>query len=83
MVEDVGAAEEHRRRAQEFERDGSYSEAVAAYREAIRLDPTDASTHVRLGVALRSAGQDEEANRAFHTALTLRAAGAPDAHAAL
>lgn len=76
MVRDVAAAEEQRRRAEALERDGSYHEAVAAYREAIRLDPADASTHVRLGVALRSAGEDEEANRVFRAALDLQARAA-------
>jgi Flp pilus assembly protein TadD len=73
MVRDVAAAEQQRQRAEALERDGSYREAVAAYREAIRLDPANASTHVRLGVVLRSAGEDEEANRVFRAALELQA----------
>jgi Flp pilus assembly protein TadD len=72
MLRDVSGAEAQRRRAEELERDGLYGEAVEAYREAARLDPADASAHVRLGVALRGTGQDEEANRAFHAALTLQ-----------
>lgn len=72
MLRDVAAAQEQRRKARALERDGCYAEAVAAYREAIRLDPGDAPTHVLLGVALRSAGQDEEANRAFQAALALQ-----------
>lgn len=76
MVRNVAAAEEQRRRAQALERDGAYEEAAAAYREAIRLDPADASTHVRLGIVLRGAGEDEEANRAFRAALDLQARAA-------
>ncbi len=72
MVRDVAGAEAQRRKAEALERDGLYGEAVAAYREAVKLDPVDASAHVRLGVALRGAGDDEEANRAFQAALTLQ-----------
>ena len=60
-------------RAADFERRGLCEEAAAAYREAVRLDPQDVDAHVRLGLLLRESGQDEEANRAFQTALTLQA----------
>lgn len=73
MLRDVAGAEQQRHRAEVLERDGCYREAVAAYREAIRLDPADASTHVRLGIVLRGAGEDEEANRVFRAALELQA----------
>ncbi len=72
MLRDVAGAETERRKAEALERDGRYAEAVQAYREAIRLDPRDASAHVRLGVALRGAGQDEEANSVFRAALSLQ-----------
>ncbi len=75
-MRDVMAAEVQRRKAEALERDGCYGEAVAAYREALRLDPSDASAHVRLGVALRGAGDDEEANRVFRDALALQARAA-------
>lgn len=76
MLRDVAGAEAQRRKAESLERDGCYGEAVAAYREAIRLDPGDASAHVRLGVALRGAGHDEEANHVFRAALSLQAQAA-------
>lgn len=65
-----------RLQALELERAGRPGEAVAAYEEALRLQPADVLTRVRLGVALRSAGRDEEARRAFETALHLQGPGA-------
>ncbi len=55
-----------------FERDGRYSDAAAAYREAAQLDPSDVGAQVRLGLVLRVLGRDEEANEAFRTALNLQ-----------
>ncbi len=66
----------HYNRAVDLERRGHYQDAAAEYQEAIRLDPNDADTHVRLGLLLRELGRDEDANRAFEAALVLR--GAPD-----
>lgn len=65
----------HYNRALNFERAGRYEEAVASYRESIRLDPTDIDAHVNLGYVLRELGRDAEANEAFQAALTLRTAG--------
>ena len=56
-----------------LERAGRYSEAVAAYRQAAQVDPSDAEAQVHLGVVLRELGRDEEANEAFRAALELHA----------
>ena len=58
-----------------LERAGRVEEAVAVYREAVRRAPRNPLSHVRLGLALRGAGRDEEANRAFQQALDLSMAG--------
>lgn len=65
----------HYNKAREREQTGRYEEAVAEYREAVRLDPEDADALVKLGLLLRELGRDEEANRAFQSALALNAAG--------
>lgn len=57
-----------------LERQGRNDEAAAAYAEAARLDPGDVDAQVRLGLVLRDLGRDEEANRAFLTALDLKRA---------
>ncbi len=47
------------------------SEAVAAYRRVIELEPEWAEAHINLGVALYHLGQLDEARRAFSAALAL------------
>lgn len=69
-------AVDHRRRALKLESERRYEDAVRAYRDAARCEPESADAQVRLGVLLRDLGRDEEANRAFASALALRAAGA-------
>jgi Flp pilus assembly protein TadD len=54
---------------------GRLDEAVAAYREAVRRAPRNPLSHIRLGLALRGVGRDEEANQAFQRALELSTAG--------
>ena len=48
-------------------------EAIAAYREALRLDASVADAHYNLGNAFRSNGNGEEAAQSFHRALELNA----------
>lgn len=48
-------------------------EAVAAFREALRMDPSLADTHYNLGNTLRATGDGEEAVESFHRALELDA----------
>ncbi len=66
------AAVLHYNRALDLERTGRYEEAVAAYQEALRLDPVDIDAQVHLGLLLRELGRDDEANQAFQAALTLK-----------
>ena len=47
------------------------AEALAAFEEAARLDPTDAATRCLLAIALHSLGRHEEATEAFEEALRL------------
>lgn len=66
------AAASHLSRALVLERNGHHVEAAEAYGEAVRLDPGDPEIQTRLGLVLRELGRDEEANRAFLSALRLR-----------
>lgn len=54
-----------------LEREGRLVEAAAAYREGVRQAPGDITARIRLGLLLRQAGQDEEANEVFGGALEL------------
>jgi tetratricopeptide (TPR) repeat protein len=49
---------------------GKHDEAIAAWREAIRLKP-DAYVHYRLGTALMGQGELDQAAAAYHAALKL------------
>ncbi len=62
------------RLGQQLEREGRLDEAADAYREGVRQDPGDISTRIRLGLVLRQAGRDEEANEVFGAALALHVA---------
>ncbi len=63
----------HYNRALDFERAGQYHQAIDAYRQAIEADPSDLDALIRLGLVLREVGRDEEANRAFSSALDVSA----------
>jgi len=62
----------HYNRGLSLERSGKCEEAVAAYSEAIRNHPFDIDALVHLGLILRELGRDDEANRAFLTALDVK-----------
>jgi Flp pilus assembly protein TadD len=64
----------HLSRALALERTGHREEAAEAYGRAVRLNPDDPEAQTRLGIVLRELGRDEEANRAFQSALRLREA---------
>ena len=74
------AAASHLSRGLALERAGHHLDAVDAFGEAVRLDPDDPDAQMRLGLALRELGRDEEANRAFLAALRLREAFAAGGH---
>jgi Flp pilus assembly protein TadD len=69
-----GAAAACLSRAIALERSGHREEAAEAYGRAVRLNPDDPVAQTRLGLVLRELGRDEEANRAFLSALRLREA---------
>jgi Flp pilus assembly protein TadD len=48
---------------------GDHTGAIAAYRQALALDPLSSRTQRRLGVALGSAGRFDEAPAVFNTAI--------------
>ena len=67
MQPDVAVA--HARLGVTLEAQGKLDEAIAEFREAIRLRPDDAHVHTRLGVALEAQGN------AFRKALDLASPG--------
>ncbi|HEY0755438.1 MAG TPA: tetratricopeptide repeat protein [Ktedonobacteraceae bacterium] len=50
---------------------GRFTEALAAYEQALGLDPTNALAHINKGVALRRLGRGDEALAAYEQALEL------------
>ena len=50
----------------------TYDKAIAAYRNAIALDPEFADAHCNLGAALYNKGERKEARRCFERCLELR-----------
>jgi tetratricopeptide (TPR) repeat protein len=61
----------HYSRGQAFEQAGKWTEAVAEYREATRLDFTKPLAFERLGIALTRIGQSSEAAKQFKRAVCL------------
>jgi len=55
---------------------GDLDGEIAEYREAIELDPKDASAHTNLGIALREKGELCEAVAAYRRAVELDPTGA-------
>ncbi len=53
-------------------RSGQHEEAIASYKEAIRLKPDDAEAHYNLGSAYGNLGRYEEAVMAFKVAILLK-----------
>ena len=51
---------------------GQLDEAIAGYREAIRLEPDYAEAHYNLGIALQDKGQLDEAIAAYREAIRLK-----------
>lgn len=74
-------AEEHFQRGRSLEDNGRAAEAVAEYRQALRLEETPAG-YVRLGGTLRSLGRYRDGITALERALTLASAD-PEGYRAL
>jgi tetratricopeptide (TPR) repeat protein len=72
---DVPAAEFYRLfdSALEMERGGRHAEAVAEWRNALRVDPENAKAHTNLGIALWHKGEAEPALAEFRKAVVLNA----------
>ena len=58
---------------------GQYEEAIASYKEAIRIKPDDADAHYNLGVTYGESGQYEEAIASYKEVLRIKPDDA-DAH---
>jgi tetratricopeptide (TPR) repeat protein len=54
-------------------RQGRWKEAIAAYKESLRLNPGNAQTYLNLGFVYYELGYDREAQEAFDKASKLRA----------
>jgi RNA polymerase subunit RPABC4/transcription elongation factor Spt4 len=66
-----GTAEEHNHRGRRLYEEERYIEAVAEFREAIRLNPGSPLFHCNLGVTLAEMGHDKEAETEYQTAIEL------------
>src|SRR5262249_8723640 len=62
----------HVDRGADLYRRGMVDEAIAAYREAIRIRPDRAEAHNNLGLALHARGRAEDAVAEFRAAIRLR-----------
>ena len=56
----------------QFQKSGHIADAIKAYQQATRLDPSYYDAHYNLGLALTSAGHLEDALSAYETALAIR-----------
>jgi len=67
------SGDEHFRQGVSLARQGQWKEAIAAYKESLRLDPNNAQTYLNLGFVYYELGYDREAQRAFDKASKLQA----------
>jgi tetratricopeptide (TPR) repeat protein len=54
-------------------RQGRWKEAIAAYKESLKLNPDNAQTYLNLGFVYYELGYDREAQEAFDKASKLQA----------
>ena len=54
-------------------RKGHWEEALAAYKESLRMNPDNAQTYLNLGFVYYELGYDREAQKAFERASKLQA----------
>jgi tetratricopeptide (TPR) repeat protein len=65
--------DEYFRQGLDLSRAGHWKDAVAAYKESLRLNPDNAQTYLNLGFVYYELGYDREAQEAFDKALKLQA----------
>ena len=68
-----GDGDEHFRQGLALARKGQWKEALAAYKESLRLNPNSAQTYLNLGFVYYELGYDREAQEAFDRASKLQA----------
>jgi tetratricopeptide (TPR) repeat protein len=65
--------DEYFRQGLTLSRQGRWKEAIAAYKESLRLNPGNAQTYLNLGFVYYELGYDREAQGAFDKASKLQA----------
>ena len=65
--------DEHFRQGLRLSRQGLWKEAVAEYKESLRVNPDNAQTYLNLGFVYYELGYDNEAQEAFDRASKLQA----------
>jgi tetratricopeptide (TPR) repeat protein len=65
--------DEHFREGLALSRRGQWKEAIAAYRESLKINPDNAQTYLNLGFVYYEMGFDREAQDAFDQASRLQA----------
>ena len=67
------SGDEYFRQGVSLARKGQWKEALAAYKESLRLDPNNAQIYMNLGFVYYELGYDLEAQQAFDRAAKLQA----------
>jgi S1-C subfamily serine protease/Flp pilus assembly protein TadD len=55
-----------------YDEQGQYQEAIASYKEAIRIRPDDAVAHNNLGIAYKKLGRNQEAMTSYKEAIRIK-----------
>jgi tetratricopeptide (TPR) repeat protein len=67
------SGDENFRKGAVLARQGRWKDALAAYKESLRLNPDNAQTYLNLGFVYYELGYDREAQEAFEKASKLQA----------
>ena len=67
------SGDENFRKGVVLARQGRWKDALAAYKESLRLNPDNAQTYLNLGFVYYELGYDREAQEAFEKASKLQA----------
>lgn len=77
MISGAGAqlqgGDEHFHQGLALAKRGLWNEALAAYKESLRVNPDNAQTYLNLGFVYYELGYDREAHEAFERASKLQA----------